>query len=84
LVINGVTSSNLFDVKELIIHFYSQLYPESEHWCPDVDGLPLHSIGEKEVIWLERAFEVREVFELVKDMNGDKALGPDSFPMAFF
>jgi hypothetical protein len=44
-----------------------------------VDGLPFHSFGEEEAIWLERAFEEREVYEVVKDMNGDKALGPNGF-----
>lgn len=33
---------------------------------------------------MERAFEERELFEVVKGMNVDKALGLDGFPMAFF
>jgi hypothetical protein len=33
---------------------------------------------------LERGFEEREVLEVVKAMNGDKALGLDGFSMAFF
>jgi len=31
-----------------------------------------------------RAFEEREVFEVVKEFNGDKAPGSDGFSMAFF
>jgi hypothetical protein len=34
--------------------------------------------------WLERHFEESEVLEVVRDLNGDKALGPDRFSMAFF
>jgi hypothetical protein len=33
---------------------------------------------------LELPFEEREVYEVVKGMNRDKALGPDGFFMAFF
>ena len=32
---------------------------------------------------VERAFEETEIFEVIKDFNGDKLLGPDGFPMAF-
>jgi hypothetical protein len=33
---------------------------------------------------LARAFEKGEVWEVVKAMNSDKVLGPDSFSLAFF
>lgn len=33
---------------------------------------------------MERAFEARDVFGVVKDMNGDKAPGPDIFFYGFF
>ena len=33
---------------------------------------------------LVRPFDDVEVFGIVKDFEGDKALGPDGFPMAFF
>jgi hypothetical protein len=32
--------------------------------------------------WLERDFE-EQVWEVVRDLNGDKAPGPDGFTMAF-
>ena len=34
--------------------------------------------------WLERPFEEIEIFEVIKDFNGDKSPRPNSFPMAFF
>jgi hypothetical protein len=49
-----------------------------------VDGLSFDSIDEVEASWLEREFEEREVWEVVKAMNGDKASGPDGYSMAFF
>jgi hypothetical protein len=33
---------------------------------------------------LELPFEEREVLEVVKSMNRDRALGPDGFPLPFF
>ena len=33
---------------------------------------------------MKRRFEKDEIVSVVKDMEGDKALGPDGFSMAFF
>jgi len=49
-----------------------------------VDDLSFESIDEVEASWLEREFEEREVWEVVKAMNGDKVSGADGFSMAFF
>jgi hypothetical protein len=43
-----------------------------------------HSIDANESIWLERDFEEQEVWEVVRELNGDKASGLDGFTMAFF
>jgi hypothetical protein len=42
-----------------------------------VDGLSFDSIDEAKARWLERDFEEREVWEVVKAMNGDKVSGPN-------
>ena len=34
--------------------------------------------------WLERPFEEAEIFEVIKEFNGDKSPGLDSFSMDFF
>jgi hypothetical protein len=49
-----------------------------------VDSLPFDSFDEAKARWLARDFEEKEVWEVVKAMNGDKAPGPDGFSMAFF
>jgi hypothetical protein len=49
-----------------------------------VDGISFSSIDADECLWFEYAFEEQEVWEVVREMNGDKALGPDGFSMAFF
>ena len=67
-----------------IVKFYSSLYQENESWRPLVDGLPFDSIGAAAQAHLERPFELEEVVQVLKDVQGDKAPGPDDFTMAFF
>lgn len=45
-----------------------------------MDNLSFDSIDEVEGIWMEREFEEKEVWEVVKVMTGDKA----GFSMAFY
>ena len=49
-----------------------------------VEGLEFDQIGELERGWLERRFEKVEILSVVRDLEGDKAPGPDGFSMAFF
>jgi hypothetical protein len=49
-----------------------------------LDDLSFDSMDEVEAIWLERAFEEEEVFEVVKAMNSEKATDPNGFTMVFF
>jgi hypothetical protein len=48
------------------------------------DGLDFDSIDAAGASSLELPFEEREVLEVVKGMNKDKAPGLDGFSMAFF
>jgi hypothetical protein len=49
-----------------------------------VEGLSFLSIDAEESIWLERAFEENEAWDVIRDLNGDKTPGFDGFIMAFF
>jgi hypothetical protein len=49
-----------------------------------LDGLVFNSLATEEAYQLELPFEEREVLEVVKGMNRDKAPGPDGFPIAFY
>ena len=49
-----------------------------------LDGLNFNVIQGEDASWLERLFEEDEVTLVVQNMNGDKSLGPDGFPMSFF
>jgi hypothetical protein len=48
-----------------------------------VDGLSFDSIDEVVTRWLERDFEKKEVWEVVKTTNDDKASSPNGYTMAF-
>jgi hypothetical protein len=84
LLFNGTFSLDHTGIREHSVQFYDSLFTERFSWQPRLDGLSFDSIGEDEAIWLERAFEDDEVFEVVKALNSGKASGPDSFTMAFF
>jgi len=84
LNINGIISRNPAEIKEHLVNFYNKLYSENCSWRPRVEGLSFLSIDEEESTWLERAFEEKEVWDVIKELNGDKAPGPDGFTVAFF
>jgi hypothetical protein len=84
LTINGAISRNSVEMMEHIVQYYNNLYFENCSWRPRVEGISFLSIDAEESIWLERAFEEKEVWDVIKDWKGDKAPGPDGFTMAFF
>ena len=49
-----------------------------------MEGLEFDRIGDMERVWLERKFERKEILQVVSELKGDKALGPDGFSIAFY
>ena len=49
-----------------------------------MEGLEFDRFGDMERVWLERKFEREEILQVVSDLEGDKALGPYGFTMAFY
>jgi hypothetical protein len=84
LSINGVLSTDQDAIRAEISGFYQHLYIEDITCRPFLDGLPFSSISSEEASWLERPFEEEEISKVVSNMNGDKAPGPDGFPMSFY
>jgi hypothetical protein len=82
--VDGVVFEESSEIREKVVHFYESLYQESETWRPTVDGLEFDVITANERAVLERQFDKDEVLQVVKDLQGDKAPGPDGFTMAFF
>ena len=77
-------SSNQDRIADHIEHFYMNLYSEQQVQHPFPDVLNFPRISGDNVVCLERPFEEAEIFEVIKEFNGDKSPGPDDFPMAFF
>ncbi|XP_075645160.1 uncharacterized protein LOC142616177 [Castanea sativa] len=82
--VNGILYEDEHDVRSQIVHFYQELYKETEVGRPSMDGLEFASIEEDDRVLLEKEFSKEEVFQVLKEMEGDKAPGPDGFTMAFF
>ena len=49
-----------------------------------LDDVDFSSISVEDASWLDKPFEEEEVFGVINDFNGEKALGPNGFSMAFF
>ncbi|XP_075658741.1 uncharacterized protein LOC142628552 [Castanea sativa] len=52
----------------------------------EVDGVVFEEESEvtNQRVWLERKFEREEILQVVRDLEGGKAPGPDGFTMAFY
>ena len=84
LMIDGAFSSNQDRIANHIEHFYINLYSKQQVQHPFPNILDFPRISGDNVVWLERPFEEAEIFEVIKEFNGDKSPGPDGFLMAFF
>ena len=81
---DGVIYEEGAKVATQVVQFYKNLYQEPEEWKPFAEGLEFDQIGDLERGWMERRFEKDEIISVARDMEGDKALGPDGFSIAFF
>ena len=84
LEVDGVTYEDKSEMADQAIQFYKKLYKEIKEWRPYVEGLEFDQIEGLEKDWLKRRFEHEEVLQVVKEMEGDKAPGPDGFSLAFY
>ena len=84
LVVNGSSTSDPAVISNHIVNFYDSLFTESLSWRPQLDNLEFDMLSDTETSSLEDPFEEKEVWEVIKGMDRDKAPGPDGFSMAFF
>jgi hypothetical protein len=84
LEVDGCVFEDKEDIKTQVEQFYHSLYQESESWRPEVDGLHFDAIDSNDRDLLERPFDREEVVQVLQNLEGDKAPGPDGFTMAFF
>jgi hypothetical protein len=79
LVVNGNMTDEPKVLKDHVVNFYKQLYCEEYQWRPKMNEQPFNSIDVEEKQWMEREFKEGEVWEVVRNLEGDKAPGPDGF-----
>ena len=79
LEVDGVIYEDESDMADQVEQFYKNLYKETEEWRPSVEGLEFDQIEGLERDWLEWRFEKEEILRVVKQLEGDKAPGPDGF-----
>jgi hypothetical protein len=84
LIVNGSPSSDPACIGEHVVNYYESLFSEPLSWRPRLDNLEFDRLNGEEVSSLEDSFEEREVREVIKGMDRDKAPSPDDFSMAFF
>jgi hypothetical protein len=84
LSVNGSVSSDQPVIRDYATQFYETLFTKLYNWRPWLDDLAFDSLDAVEAFSLELPFEEKEVLEVVKGMNIDKASGLDGFSIAFF
>ena len=82
--VDSVLYEDELDVRSQLVLFYQGLYEETELGRPTMEGLDFACIEEEERQSLEKEFTKEEVIQVLREMEGDKAPGPDGFTMDFF
>ncbi|XP_050277756.1 uncharacterized protein LOC126719218 [Quercus robur] len=84
LMVNGTLSFDQGMIADCITQIFMNLYSEQQVVRPFPEVLVFPRISGDNADWLDRPFEEAEIFDVIQNFNGDKAPGPDGFPMAFF
>ncbi|RVW44757.1 hypothetical protein CK203_081811 [Vitis vinifera] len=82
--ISGVWLSEECTVRTGIVDAFHRLLTEDSEWKADIGGVNLNRISQQEADILKLPFMEEEVHSALRDMNGDKAPGPDGFTGAFW
>ena len=83
LEVDGCIFEDKEDIKVQVEQFYQFLYKESEPWRLEFDGIEFDSIDPIDRDLLEQPFDREEVLQVLQNLQGDKAPGPNGFTMAF-
>ena len=84
LSINGRRLDKEFEIKEGLVNEFQNLLAAPDCWRPPLPRLPFKVIGPENASKLEEAFSEKEIWATISKVNGDKALSPDGFPIAFW
>ncbi|RVX20185.1 Transposon TX1 uncharacterized 149 kDa protein [Vitis vinifera] len=62
----------------------NRLLSDPGDWHPSMSSMEFDRIGREEAARLEEMFSLEEVYLALSELNGDKAPGPNGFPIAFW
>ena len=82
--INGKMIEKEVDIKVGLIDAFKNLLLAPSEWCPSLPDLSFNEIGIEDSSKLEEVFSEEEIWAAISGLNGDKAPGPDGFPLAFW
>ncbi|RVW53935.1 hypothetical protein CK203_073000 [Vitis vinifera] len=71
------------EIKRGVVRAFKDQLTDPGGWHPSMEGLDFNRIGDEDAARLEEVFSEEEVFKALSDLNGDKAPGPDGFPLRF-
>ena len=84
IIINGKMIEKEAEIKVGLIEAFKNLLSAPSEWRPSLPDLSFNEIGLEAASKLEEAFSEEEIWTAISGLNGDKALGPDGFSLAFW
>ena len=72
------------DMQQGIVNALQSLLVDLRDWRANVEGLTFSKLEVQEVARLEKPLTEEEVFFAFHELNGEKALGPDGYTVAFW
>ena len=82
--INGRRFIKEPEIKEGLVGAFQSLLTASNNWCPPFPDLMFNVIGVDQAAKLVEMFTEEEILATISRLNGDKAPGPDGFPLVFW
>ena len=82
--INGRRLSRESEIKEGLVEAFQSLMSAPSTWRALLLDLPFNGISEEQAAKLEDIFADEEILAAITGLNGDKAPGPDGFPLVLW
>ena len=82
--INGRRLFQDTKIKEGLVDAFQNLLSTSDSWRLPLPDLPFNVIVDVQAAKLEEMFSEEEILAVISRLSGDKAPGPDGFPLAFW
>ena len=82
--INGKTLEKEAEIKVEMVDAFKNILSAPLEWRPSLPDLSFNEIGIEDASKLEEVFSEEEIWTAILGLNGDKAPGPDGFPLDFW